>query len=87
MEKVLEFKEVPKNKQVPIVATIFQERVASWWQHSKMGIHWVMPRWFGSIWDCSSRMLRDAQQATPLSYGDLKREELANIKESKILVH
>lgn len=36
IEEILEFKEVPENKRVPLVATRFRGRAAAWWQQSKV---------------------------------------------------
>ena len=36
VEEVLEFKEVPANKRVPLVATRFRGRAAAWWQQLKL---------------------------------------------------
>ncbi|KAI8547347.1 hypothetical protein RHMOL_Rhmol07G0188400 [Rhododendron molle] len=36
IEEILEFKEVPDNKRVPLVATRFRGREAAWWQQSKV---------------------------------------------------
>jgi hypothetical protein len=35
MEEILEFKEVPDDKRVPLVATKFRGRAAAWWQQLK----------------------------------------------------
>jgi hypothetical protein len=35
VEEILDFKEVPKDKRVSLVATKFWGRVAAWWQQLK----------------------------------------------------
>jgi hypothetical protein len=35
VEEILEFKEVPNDKRVPLVATKFRGRAAAWWQQLK----------------------------------------------------
>ncbi|ESQ56324.1 hypothetical protein EUTSA_v10027485mg, partial [Eutrema salsugineum] len=35
VEEVLEFKQVPPDRQVPLVATRFRDRAASWWLQLK----------------------------------------------------
>ncbi|KAH7834434.1 hypothetical protein Vadar_015960 [Vaccinium darrowii] len=35
MDEVLEFKQVPEDKRVSLVATRFRGRAAAWWQHLK----------------------------------------------------
>jgi hypothetical protein len=36
VEEILEFKEVPADKCVPLVATRFLRRAAAWWQQTKV---------------------------------------------------
>ena len=35
-EKFLEFKRVPEEIKVPLIATRLRDRVAAWWQHFKL---------------------------------------------------
>ena len=36
VEDILEFKEVPEEKRVPLVATRFRGRTVAWWQQTKL---------------------------------------------------
>ena len=36
VEEILEFKEVPKERRVPLIATRFRRRADAWWQQSKL---------------------------------------------------
>jgi hypothetical protein len=40
VKEILDFKEVPDDRRVPLVATKFRERATTWWQQLKQTRVW-----------------------------------------------
>ncbi|PSS16035.1 Eukaryotic translation initiation factor 3 subunit J like [Actinidia chinensis var. chinensis] len=83
IEKVLEFKEVPENKRVPLVATYFRGRAAAWWQQLKVNRAWMGKRKIES-WDRLKKHLREA--FLPHNYARVMYQRFQNLRQGTRIV-
>ena len=83
VEEVLEFKEVPENKRVPLVATRFRGRAAAWWQQLKVNRARLGKRKIES-WDRLKKHLREA--FLPHNYARMMYQKFQNLRQGTRMV-
>ena len=83
VEEVLEFKEVPENKRVSLVATRFRGRAAAWWQQLKVNRARLGKRKIES-WDRLKKHLREA--FLPHNYARMMYQKFQNLRQGTRMV-
>ncbi|GKC76864.1 putative nucleotidyltransferase, ribonuclease H [Tanacetum coccineum] len=78
VEEVFEFKEVPENKRVSLIATKLRDRASAWWQQLKLTRERVGKLRVTS-WRKMKKLLRE--NLIPHNYQRLMYQQLQNIKQ------